>query len=43
MEVVLAQAGRIVGGSEHVVGGERRWEVVAGLFVHVQIILVQRL
>lgn len=43
MEVILAQAGRVVGGGEHVAGGQRGREVVARLFVHVEIVLVQRL
>lgn len=40
VEVVLAQAGRVVGGSEHVAGGQRGREVVARLIVHVEIVLV---
>lgn len=43
MEVVLAQAGRIICGGEHVTGSQRRWEVAARLFVHVKIVFVQRL
>lgn len=40
MEVIFAQAGRVVGGGEHVGGGQRRWEVVARLFVHMEVVLV---
>lgn len=40
VEVVLAQARRVVGGGEHVAGGHRRGEVVARLVVHVEIVLV---
>lgn len=43
VEVVLAQAGGVVGGGEHVAGGQRGGEVVACLVVHVEIVLVQRL
>lgn len=42
-EVVLAQPGRIVGGGEHVAGGQRGREVVARLLVRMEIVLVQRL
>lgn len=40
VEVVLAEAGRVVGGGEHVAGGQRGGEVVARLVVHVEIVLV---
>lgn len=40
MEVVLAQAGRVVGGGEHVAGGQWGWEVVARLIIHMEIVLV---
>lgn len=40
MEFVLAQAGRVVGGGEHITGGQRGGEVVARLIVHVEIVLV---
>lgn len=40
VEVVLAQAGGVVGGGEHVAGGQRGGEVVARLVVHVEIVLV---
>lgn len=40
MEVVLAQAGRVVGGGEHIAGWQRGGEVVARLVVHVEIVLV---
>lgn len=40
VEVVLAQAGRVVGGGEHVAGGQRGREVVARLVVHVEVVLV---
>lgn len=40
MEVVFAQAGRVVRGGEHVGGGQRRWKVVARLFVHMEVVLV---
>lgn len=43
MEVVLAQARGVVGGGEHVAGGQRRGEMIARLVVHVEIIFVQRL
>lgn len=42
-EVVLAQPGRVVGGGEHVAGGQRGREVVARLFVRAEVVLVQRL
>lgn len=40
MEVVLAQAGRVVGGGEHIAGWQRGGEVVARLVVHMEIVLV---
>lgn len=40
VEVVLAQAGGVVGGGEHVAGRQRRGEVVARLVVHVEVVLV---
>jgi len=43
VEVVLARAGRVVGGGEHVAGGHRRGEVVARLVVGVEVVLVERL
>lgn len=38
--VVLAEARRVVGGGENIAGGVRGWEMVAGLLIHAQIILV---
>lgn len=43
MEVILAQARRVVGSGEHVAGGQRRREVVARLFVDVKIVFVEHL
>lgn len=43
MEVILAQVGRVVSGGEHVAGGHWGREVVARLFIHVEIVLVQGL
>lgn len=43
MEVVLAQAGWVVSGCEHVGGRQRRGEVVARLVVDVEVVLVERL
>lgn len=44
VEVVLAEARRVVGGGKHVGGGQRRREVVARLLVDVvEVVLVQRL
>lgn len=44
VEVVLAEARWVVGGGEHVGGGQRRREVVARLLVNmVKVVLVQRL
>lgn len=43
MEVVLGHPGRVVGGGEHVAGGQLGGEVVAGLVVGVKVVLVERL
>lgn len=43
MEVVLAQPSWVVGGGEHVGGGQWGWEVVARLSVRAEVVLVQRL
>lgn len=41
MEVVFAHTWRIVGGSEHVTGGQLGGEMVARLIVHMKIVLVE--
>lgn len=43
VEVVLAQAGRVVSGCEHVGGRQRGGEVVARLVVDMEVVLVERL
>lgn len=43
VEVVLADTGGVVGGGEHVGGGQRGREVVARLVIDVKVVLVQHL